>query len=302
MEHTKAFIYVNEQPSVFGGFSVPYGKAKYVIIGAPLDMTSTFKSGHRFAPSRIREVSEALESFSIRVNADYDECQVHDLGDIAISPGNIEASLHRIKEVVEAVREDKKVFVLIGGEHLITYPVINAIRKEKPCLIVFDAHFDLRDNYLGSRISHATVMRRISEIIGLKNILFIGVRAFCSEEAKYVKYKGVEYVESSFILRNPVSKTITQITKFLRSCDSLYVSIDMDVFDPAYAPAVGNPEPEGLTPTMVLDILNSIVNKKLIGFDIVEIVPLNDVNDVSSLLAAKIIMEAIVYHKVRSFK
>ncbi len=300
MLNSRAMLYIQEPIKAFGGYSISYDKAKYVVIGVPLDETATFKPGYRFAPAKIREVSEALETYSLRIRSDYEGSPVHDIGDIVIVPGDIEQSLYRIEEILKNLMFDSKIPIILGGEHTITYPVMKALKDLKPCLIVFDAHFDLRYEYLGSRMCHATVMRRISEVIGFKNMLFIGTRGLCSEEADLIRQKGVEYLPAYIILKQDLSGTINNIRKFTRNCEKIYLSIDMDVFDPSYAPAVGNPEPEGLTPTIVLDVLSYLVDDKLIGLDVTEIVPQYDVNDVTSLLASKVIMETIVYHRART--
>ncbi|HDJ94794.1 MAG TPA: agmatinase [Acidilobales archaeon] len=300
MFNSKAMLYVQEPIRAFGGYSIPYDKAKYVVLGVPLDETGTFRSGYRLAPYRVREVSEALETFSLRVNMDYEGSPVHDLGDIVVTPGDLERTLYRVEEVLKSIVLDGKIPIIIGGEHTITYPVIKVLKAFKPCVVVLDAHFDLRHEYLGSRMCHATVMRRVSEIIGLRNMFFVGVRAFCSEEANLVKQKGVEHLPAHVILKHGISKTVNMILKFLRNCNKIYLTVDMDVFDPSFAPAVGNPEPEGLTPTLVLDILSYIVNDKLVGLDINEITPSYDVNDITSILAAKLIMEIVTYHRTRS--
>ncbi|RLG74251.1 MAG: agmatinase [Thermoprotei archaeon] len=300
MFNSKAMLYVQEPIRAFGGYSIPYDKAKYVVLGVPLDETGTFRSGYRLAPYRVREVSEALETFSLRVNMDYEGSPVHDLGDIVVAPGDLERTLYRVEEVLKSIVLDGKIPIIIGGEHTITYPVIKVLKAFKPCVVVLDAHFDLRHEYLGSRMCHATVMRRVSEIIGLRNMFFVGVRAFCSEEANLVKQKGVEHLPAHVILKHGISKTVNMILKFLRNCNKIYLTVDMDVFDPSFAPAVGNPEPEGLTPTLVLDILSYIVNDKLVGLDINEITPSYDVNDITSILAAKLIMEIVTYHRTRS--
>jgi len=293
-------LYVQEPIRSFGGYSVPYDKAKYVVLGIPLDEAGTFRPGYRFAPYKVREVSEALETYSLRVKADYDGSPVHDLGDVVITPGDLEKTFYKVEEVLKSIISDSKIPVIIGGEHTITYPIIKVLRTYKPCVIIFDAHFDLRYEYLGSRMCHATVMRRVSEIIGLRNMVFVGVRAFCGEEANLVRQKGVKYVTAHEVLKHDVSKTVNVLVKFIRNCSRVYLTIDMDVFDPSFAPAVGNPEPEGLTPTLVLDILSYITDNKLLGLDITEITPNYDVNDITSILAAKLIMEIVTYHRVGS--
>jgi len=175
----------------------------------------------------------------------------------------------------------------VGGEHLITYPIVAEIKKllKNLTLIVFDAHLDLRDEYpSGTRFSHATVMRRLAEE-GV-NIYYIGARAFSREEYE-------------FLTSHPESLKIVSRDTLENIEGNLYISIDVDVIDPAYAPAVGNPEPLGITPSHLLSTLKelfSLERTKIVGLDIVEVNPLVDVNDVTSLLAAKILMESLFYN------
>ena len=298
----KMDIYISDEKRFFGGFTVPYERAKYIILGVPFEHSLTYKTGTSMAPLHVREASDAIESFSLRAKFDFDECPIADIGDIAVVPGDIQQTLSRISNVVESIVDDGKIPVIIGGEHTITYGAIKALRKYSPCVIVFDAHFDLRENYLGYKLSHASVMRRVSELLGTRKIMFIGVRGFSEEEYAYVRQKNITYIPSTQIL-NESKATILKIIKgFLSNCRRTYITVDMDVFDPSYAPGVDNPEPEGITPTIFFDILFNIVDGRMIGLDVVENSPIVDVNDVTSILAAKVIKEAIVYHYVKTFR
>jgi len=296
----KIELYTSDEKRYFGGFTVPYEKAKYVILGVPFEHSLTYKTGTSLAPTRIREASDAIESFSLRANFDYDKCPVADLGDISVVPGDPMQTFNRISEVVSDIVASGKIPILIGGEHSITYGIIRGLREKSPCTLVFDAHFDSRDNYLGYKLSHASIMRRIMEVIGTRKIMFLGVRAFSEEEYLFIRSKNVRYVTSMQMLRNTVGNILKPVKSFLSECRSVHISIDMDVFDPAYAPGVDNPEPEGLIPTLIFDILYNIVDEKLLSLDVVEVSPIIDVNDVTSLLAAKVIKEAITYHYVKT--
>jgi len=301
MHMVKMDIYISNERRVFGGFTVPYEKAKYIILGVPFEHSLTYKTGTSIAPFRVREASEAIESFSLRAKYDFDKCPVADVGDVVVVPGDVHQTLSRISNVVENLVNDGKIPVLIGGEHTITYGVIRALRKHSPCVIVFDAHFDLRDKYLGYKFSHASIMRRICETLGTRKMMFIGVRGFSEEEYVYVRQRNIAYVTSVQLL-NESKAALKIIRSFLNNCRKTYVTIDMDVFDPSYAPGVDNPEPEGITPTIFFDILFNIIDNRTIGLDVVESSPLVDVNDVTSVLAAKVIKEAIIYHYVKTFK
>jgi len=298
----KMDIYISDERRFFGGFTVPYEKARYIILGVPFEHSLTYKTGTSIAPLRIRETSDAIESFSLRANFDFDKCPIADIGDIAIVPGDVQQTLSRISDIIEGVVDDGKIPIVIGGEHTITYGVIRALRKYSPCVIAFDAHFDLRENYLGYKFSHASVMRRVSEVLGTRKIMFIGVRGFSEEEYAYVKQKNITYITSVQILNEPIATILKIIKGFMSSCKRTYITVDMDVFDPSYAPGVDNPEPEGISPTLFFDILFNIVDNRMIGLDVVEDSPIVDVNDVTSVLAAKVIKEAIVYHYVKTFR
>jgi len=169
--------------------------SKYVILGIPLDQTGTYKPGSRFAPDKIRDAACNLELYSITADLSIETIGFMDLGDIVISPGDLTESFKRIKQVIDGLLEDYpgRRYIFIGGEHLITYPVIDRLRTSIDRLIVFDAHTDLRDEYLGSRINHATYARRIIEEYKIP-VTFIGVRAFSIDELDFIR-ENRDYVE-----------------------------------------------------------------------------------------------------------
>ncbi len=258
--------------------------SKYVIVGVPLDNTTTYKPGTRFAPSRIREAACELEFYSITTNKSLEHIGFNDLGDIVVSPGDLGKCFENIEKVVKGIVEEYRAnyYIFLGGEHLLTYPILKAIDRDIEHIIVFDAHLDLRNEYLGSKYNHATVMRRIYEETG-KTITYFGARAFSEEELFFLE-------NNSDIKIYSVENNIDEISSNTR----VYISIDMDVMDPAYAPGVSNPEPLGLKPYTMLKVLEKIIqNNKVIGIDIVEVNPLVDINDNTSLLAAKILLEII---------
>jgi len=295
-------LYVDDSSMFFGGASVSESRTPYTILGVPFDYTTTYKPGARFAPRRIREAAANIEFYSFRTHLDFNKVMFHDMGDLSIVPGDVKSTLYRLREFIKDVRVKKRIPIIIGGEHTISIGAIEGFADLKPYYVVFDAHFDLRDEYNGSKWTHASTLRRIVEILGSKRVIVVGVRAACSEELEYVRSMGIEYITSHQILKYGVKRAISKIIENSKISNSLYISIDMDVFDPAYAPGVGNPEPEGLTPTHVLDILYEIVDERLVGFDVVEVCPLCDVNDITSILAAKVIIELSSIHYIRTFK
>ncbi len=272
----------------FGGL---YNEAsELAVIGCPLEATVSFKPGTRFAPRKIRVAAEDIEFYSIYGDIDVEEIGFHDLGDVFTPAGLLEESLRNIAMVYRGFIEEYryKTPICLGGEHTVTLPIITSLCDKIETLVVFDAHFDLRDDYLGNKLSHACVMRRIMEKCGHIHILYIGVRAFTGDEKKYadesrrvVYYKITELGDKIDSIGDTVSGT------------DVYVSIDMDVFDPGYAPGVGNPEPNGLSPALFFKLYTEIISsaKNIIGVDIVETNPLVDINDITSLLAARIVVE-----------
>ena len=161
----------------FGGYRSAYEDSDYVILGIPFDYTSTFRSGARFAPNQIRIASLNIETYSLRFGLDAEDLRVTDVGDLDVS-GDVEETLRRIRRVVKDFIADGKLPIFIGGEHTLTLGSVKAFEGEVG-VVCFDAHLDLRDDYLGLRVSHATFMRRICESIGPENVLIIGARALC---------------------------------------------------------------------------------------------------------------------------
>lgn len=291
-----AFIYFYTKPYdlQFAETKHTLEHSKIVIIGVPLDITSWHRSGCREGPKAVREASKGLEGYSLRSKIHIEDVKLHDLGDISIISGDLVQTLNRIEKVIEELSRDGKIPFLIGGEHTITLASIRALRPQ--LLLSFDAHLDLRDEWpSGQKISHATVMRRVSEIIGLENIVFIGARAFSREELEYIKKRDILILTPFKILER---KGLRELYTRVKEVDSLYISVDMDVLEPALAPGIGDPEPEGLTFTQLLDILYKCVGENLVGFDISEIYPQYDKN-ITPFYAAKIIMEMACYYTLK---
>ncbi|MEM2743377.1 MAG: agmatinase [Candidatus Methanomethylicaceae archaeon] len=281
-------FYINNQNKYFGGFNRSFSEAKFIIFGVPFDSTTSYRPGSRFGPTAIREASANIETWSWRTEIDFEDVKIHDLGDVSIVHGDCIETLKRVKEVIEEIYSYKKISIMIGGEHTIT---LGAIRGLKDIAIIsFDAHFDMRNEYLSNKFSHACVMRRIVEEIGREKIMIVGVRATYKEEIDYVRKNKISYITSNKINNSKINEIINEIKDFLNNFEKAYISIDMDVLDPSYAPGVGNPEPEGISTSILLDILNKISNKKIIGFDLVEVSPPYD-NGITSITASKIIYE-----------
>ena len=276
----------------FSGYQKPFNEAEYTILGVPFDYTSTYRTGARFAPTAIREASLNIETYSFRTGLDLEKIKIHDLGNLDVS-ANVDETLKRLELVTRELLEAKKTPIFIGGEHTITLGIVKALKNtEKLVIISFDAHLDLRNEYLGLKTSHTTFMRRINEKIKPQKIIEVGTRAVCQEEIEYVEKTGINYITSLEIQREGLEKTKEKLGRLLEGVENIYLSIDLDVLDPAYAPAVQNPEPEGIDPYTLHELIAEICKKSIIAFDLVEVTPNYD-EGITAIQAAKTIFETI---------
>lgn len=281
-------FYLDSQPVYFGGFKREYADADFALFGVPFDCTSSYRPGSRFGPDAIREASANIETWSWRTGMDFEDMKVHDLGNVAVVYGDAAETIRRVADTVEDINSTKKVPVMLGGEHLVTLGSAKAI---KDCTFIsFDAHFDLRDEYLSNKLSHACVMRRIMEEEGKERVLICGVRATFGEEVRWVKENGIKYTTSRDLLREGANSSSLWLKEQLKNAEKIYISIDMDVIDPVYAPGVGNPEPEGIAPSLLLDLLAEVIDDRVVGFDLVEVAPHYD-SGRTAILASKMIFE-----------
>ena len=276
----------------FSGYQKPFNEASYTILGVPFDYTSTYRTGARFAPTAIREASLNIETYSFRTGLDVEKIKIHDLGNLDVS-ANIDETLKRLELVTRELLEAKKTPIFIGGEHTITLGIVKALENtEKLAIISFDAHLDLRNEYSGLKTSHTTFMRRINEKIKPQKIIEVGTRAVCQEELEYAEKTGINYITSLEIQREGLEKTKEKLGRLLEGVENIYLSIDLDVLDPAYAPAVQNPEPEGIDPYALHELIAEICKKSIIAFDLVEVTPNYD-EGITAIQAAKTIFETI---------
>jgi agmatinase len=289
MSYRELFV----SPSVvFGGFQRSFDEADYVILGVPLDATSTFRAGCRFAPSAIRQASLNLETYSFRAGIDAEDLMVHDLGDFHVT-GKVDENLSQLELVVKEILEARKLPVLLGGEHTITLGATRGI-SENIAVVSLDAHLDMRNEYLGLTTSHTTFMRRIYEQVKPKKILEIGTRAACKEELDFAKNQRIQFLTVQQIMEDGLKKAIQKIGNILSNLNKIYLTIDMDVLDPAFAPAVQNPEPDGLDMHTLLDLLYEVCKRSIVAFDLVEVTPHYDAGT-TAIQAAKIILEVLCY-------
>ncbi len=282
-------LLVSSSP-VFSGYQRTFEKSDYIILGAPFDATSTYRTGARFAPLAVREASLNIETYSFRSDIDLEDLKIHDLGDLHVA-GEVEETLKRLKKVARELLAARKLPVFIGGEHTITLGVMRAIGKNA-AVVSFDAHLDLRDRYMDVTTSHTTFMRRIYEQIHPVRIIEIGTRAVCKEEFDYAKKSGIHFIPNHQILKDGVETTLRTINKLLANSERIYITIDMDVLDPAFAPGVQNPEPDGLTTNIFLNLLCGLCDQRVTALDLVEVAPNYD-NGTTAIHAAKALFEAL---------
>ncbi len=269
-------------------FSLPSPKkARCFLVGVPYDGTSTFRPGSRFAPSSIREASYGIESYSPYQDKDLKDAKFFDIGDIPVSYSNIDLNFKTIESFIfKLIIKGKKV-ISMGGEHLISYPIIKAFKRKFKELVVIhvDAHSDLANTFRGESFSHATVMRRIAELIGFENLFQLGIRSLLKEDKILPKRK-----------ENMCMFNFDKAEKFLKEAGDrpMYLSLDLDVLDPSILPGTGTPEPGGVDFKELLRFILLLKDCRVVGADIVELSPHYDTSGISSITAATILRELIL--------
>ena len=259
------------------------------LLGIPFDATSSFRPGSRFAPDTIRLYSEIIESYSPYQDRDLEDVSFYDAGNIEITVSNFSVLRSAVSlQVAELLKNGKKV-VTMGGEHLISLPIIEAYFKAYPHLKVlhFDAHADLRDDYLGEKYSHAAVIRRICEVVGASNVYQFGVRSGTKEEFAYAPNATNFY---------PFDLNVQDLEAVVEDIQDapVYITLDLDVLDPAYFPGTGTPEPGGWTFHDLLQALLLVKDVNLVGADLVELCPAYDRSDIATITAIKLLREIIL--------
>jgi agmatinase len=281
------------QSNVFGGIQKPFRKARYVVFGVPFDVTSTYRTGARFGPNAVRLASQNIETYSFRSGVDVEDLLLHDLGDLHVSTSP-RKTVDMLKLVVEDLLTVKKMPVAIGGEHTITLGVLKGLgdKAGETAVVSFDAHLDVRKEYQGLTLSHTTFMRVINEEVKPAKIVEVGTRAVSREELAYAEQAGIDFFTSQQIRKEGGAQIIQRLKDELAQFKNLYLTVDMDVLDPAFAPAVQNPEPDGIETHTLLDVLCALCDKRVVGFDIVEIAPNYD-EGISAIAAAKVMFEVL---------
>ncbi|KIY22510.1 MULTISPECIES: agmatinase [Mesobacillus] len=277
--------------NVFIGSQPNYQESKAVLYGMPMDWTVSYRPGSRFGPTRIREVSIGLEEYSPYLDREMADLTYFDAGDIPLPFGNAQKSLDLIEEFVDKLLAEEKFPLGMGGEHLVSWPVMKAFAKkyENLAIIHFDAHTDLREHYEGEPLSHSTPIRKIAEHIGPKNVFSFGIRSGMKEEFEWAKNAGMHI--SKFEVLEPLKEVLPKLAG-----RPVYVTIDIDVLDPAHAPGTGTVDAGGITSKELLASIHAIANADVdvVGADLVEVAPIYDTSEMTANTASKIIREMLL--------
>jgi agmatinase len=278
-----------ERLSDFMGASDDYESSRVVLFGIGQDFTTSYRPGTRFGPGRIREASYGIEEFSYHSLASLEDKAFFDLGDVSVIFGDARETLNRAEQVARKIIQDGKLPFMMGGEHLVSLPCIKAAHEKygnDMLLLHFDAHADLREDYLGNPLSHAAVMRRCLDFLPPKNLFQFGIRSGTAEEYKLA-------TEQCNLFPHEVLRPLREVLPTLGS-RPIYISIDIDVMDPAFAPGTGTPEPGGISSREMIDAILAMKGLNVVGFDVVEVAPGLDETDRTVVLGAKLIREAIL--------
>jgi agmatinase len=268
-----------------------YDEAEAVLYGMPMDWTVSFRPGSRFGPARIREVSVGLEEYSPYLDRELEEVKFFDAGDIPLPFGNPQKSIDLIESYVDSLLADGKFPLGMGGEHLVSWPVIKAMYKRYPDMAVIhmDAHTDLREDYEGEPLSHAAIIRKAADLIGPTNIYSFGIRSGLKEEFQWAKENGMHLTK--FEVLEPLKEVLPKLAG-----RPVYVTVDIDVLDPAHAPGTGTVDCGGITSKELLASIHAIAHSDInvVGCDLVEVAPIYDPSEQTANTASKLIREMLL--------
>ena len=287
------------QKNQFIGCDKDYAEAVTVLFGAPYDSTTSFRPGTRFGPAAMRMESFGIETYSMLLDKDLvDDTSAFDSGDIELPFGAPEPALKLIEERAERILADGKRPFLLGGEHLVTLGAFRAVQKRHPNVVVlhFDAHADLREDYLGNPLSHACVLRRIHDLVGDGRIFQFGIRSGTREERQFMRDGHVTTeLLSDTTLPDLVKRLSANSTPFHRLSPPVYLTIDMDVLDPSEFPGTGTQEAGGFGYRQLVDDMVLICrNLNVVAIDNVELNPGLDPTGRSTALACKFLREELL--------
>ena len=273
----------------FIGADSDYENADIVIFGAPFDSTTSFRPGARFGSAAIRHESFGIETYSPYQDKDLTDMRIFDSGDIELCFGSAKSALSDIEERTQRILDDGKMPVMAGGEHLVTLGAFRAVQRKYPDIhiIHFDAHADLRDDYLGAQLSHACVIRRCHDIIGDGRI-----HQFCIRSGDRSEF---EFAKAHTDMHKFTFDGLTEVTnKLAANSTPVYLTIDLDCIDPAYFPGTGTPEAGGVSFTQLLSAILTVAKCNIVACDINELAPMLDASGASTALACKVMRELLL--------
>lgn len=278
---------VSKNVATFIGADATYEEAKVILFGAPFDSTTSYRPGTRFASSSIRKESFGLEIYSPYQDVELEEKAVCDVGDLELPFGNARKALQIIENQTAQIISDNKIPLLIGGEHLVTYGSVKALAQKYPDLhiIHFDAHADLREDYMGEALSHATVLRRCHDLLGDQRIFQFGIRS--GDKAEF------EFAKTHVVQERFTCNTLKSVVTSLKG-KPIYLTVDLDVLDPSQFPATGTPEAGGWDFNTLRTAIMDVLSLNVVGLDVNELNPMLDATGQSTALAGKIIREIII--------
>jgi len=264
----------------FADAEASYNEARFVYYGYPFDGTACFRKGSSEAPDAIRKNSYNFETYLLELGIDLSDISANDWGNLEITD-NQDKNEKLLEDLVSKIVNEGKFPIGLGGEHSLTPAAVKAAHSKYPNLavVILDAHLDFRNEYEGNPKSHATVTRRVSEIVGVDNVRSIGIRSVSQSEITEARSVGLKFIESGWTeLREYLVDVIEDLD------GPVYLSLDMDAIDPAFAPGVGTPEPFGMTPYEIIQTINFFADR-IVGFDCVEVCPPHDNGNTSALAA-----------------
>jgi agmatinase len=276
-------------PNYFTDAESSFQNASFILFGVPFERTSSFRHGADKAPYEVRQASWNFERYDLRTGINFEEILVHDYGDLDVQNLTSKEVFETTKTFTTKLLTKKKIPISIGGDHSITPGIIASFPKDI-AVISLDAHMDFRQEYKNDIYNHACVIRRVSDHIPLKNIAVLGIRSAEKEEYEQAQEQGLFFRDAFIINKIGIKKSIQQTKTHLKG-KQIYLTLDIDVVDPAYAPGTSTPEPFGLTPLDVLDIIEAF-SPQLIGCDVVEVCPPYDHGE-TAILAAKLVQTCI---------
>ena len=278
-------------PDYFADAESNFNDAEFVIFGVPYDKTSSFRLGASKAPKEIRNASWNFETYNLRTGRDLRNICFHDFGDIDVQKDSPKDMIKKVKDFTSKLLLKNKFPIALGGEHSITSGIIQAYPKNIAVLSL-DAHIDFRKQYENEQNNHACVIRRIADHIDINNIAVLGIRSAEKEEFEDAKNQDLFYIDAFDIKKTGIKEAINKTKNHLKN-KKIYLTLDIDVLDVAYAPGTSTPEPFGLTSFDIFECIENF-SSQLVGFDVVEVCPHYD-NGQTALIAAKFVRLIIDY-------